>query len=96
MLKGEVFNFLNFQRKTLAAPRPGEDIEIVFTGPRPGEKLFEEIFRRAWRLGLKAVSVYRDGCKMVQPVSQSALRAAFGELGHGRGALNGIGRRHGP
>ena len=27
----------------LAGLRPGEDIEIVYTGPRPGEKLFEEI-----------------------------------------------------
>jgi ribonucleoside-diphosphate reductase alpha chain len=28
----------------------------------------EEIFRLAWRLGLKAISVYRDGCKAVQPL----------------------------
>jgi ribonucleoside-diphosphate reductase alpha chain len=28
----------------------------------------EEIFRLAWRLGLKAVAVYRDGCKSSQPL----------------------------
>ncbi len=29
----------------------------------------EKIFHMAWRLGLKAVAVYRDGCKSVQPLS---------------------------
>lgn len=31
-------------------------------------KDIEEIFRDAWRMGLKSISVYRDGCKAVQPL----------------------------
>lgn len=31
-----------------------------------------EIFRQAWRLGLKSISVYRDGCKAVQPLGVEA------------------------
>ncbi len=32
----------------------------------------EEIFLQAWRLGIKAVAVYRDGCKASQPLSGEA------------------------
>jgi len=38
----------------------------------------EEIFLLAWKLGLKAIAVYRDGCKAVQPVGlaePTAVRA---------------------
>lgn len=31
----------------------------------------EEIFLEAWRRGLKAIAIYRDGCKKSQPVSVS-------------------------
>ncbi|MCW8835322.1 MAG: polysaccharide biosynthesis protein [Rhodospirillales bacterium] len=31
----------------LAGLEPGKDIEVAFTGPRPGEKLFEEVFHGA-------------------------------------------------
>ncbi len=31
----------------------------------------EEIFRLAWRLGLKSVAIYRDGCKAMQPLGLS-------------------------
>ncbi len=36
----------------------------------------EDIFRLAWRSGLKAISVYRDGCKAVQPVGVSSREEA--------------------
>jgi len=31
----------------------------------------EEIYRSAWRLGLKAIALYRDGCKRSQPLTTS-------------------------
>jgi ribonucleoside-diphosphate reductase alpha chain len=35
----------------------------------------EDAYLEAWRLGLKAIAVYRDGCKRTQPLSASRAQA---------------------
>ena len=47
----------------LAGLRPGEDIEIVFTGLRPGEKLFEELFH----FSENAVKTAHEGIFLASP-----------------------------
>lgn len=36
----------------------------------------EKIYRMAWKLGLKSITVYRDGCKASQPLALSEPRKA--------------------
>jgi FlaA1/EpsC-like NDP-sugar epimerase len=43
--------YLAEQLIRLSGKRPGDDIEIRYTGLRPGEKLFEELFHGAEKLG---------------------------------------------
>jgi ribonucleoside-diphosphate reductase alpha chain len=64
--------------KMMAAVQPFVSGAISKTVNLPHDTAIEEIeeiFRRAWRLGLKSISVYRDGCKAVQPVGLSLKEA---------------------
>jgi ribonucleoside-diphosphate reductase alpha chain len=36
----------------------------------------EDAYIQAWKMGLKAIAVYRDGCKRTQPLSTSATSSA--------------------
>lgn len=63
---------------TLSGLRPGEDIEIAFTGPRPGEKLFEE-------LRIEGEDMQQTGHPKIRiwkniPMDRPKLRAAIAGL----------------
>ena len=53
----------------------------------------EDAYMEAWKLGLKAVAVYRDGCKRTQPLSTSKTDPGLGKwrVG-GRRPCRGAGR----
>jgi ribonucleoside-diphosphate reductase alpha chain len=58
----------------MAAVQPFLSGAISKTVNMPNEVTPEEIknaYIEAWKLGLKAIAVYRDGCKMTQPLSTS-------------------------
>lgn len=62
----------------LAGRRPYEDIDIVFTGLRPGEKLYEELFHDAENLRDTAHQSIR--LAQARPLDRLALLKAIGEV----------------
>jgi O-antigen biosynthesis protein WbqV len=62
---GEPVKILDFAKRMIEAYglKPGEDIQIKFTGLRPGEKLFEEIFLETD----KRVKTGADGVLLASP-----------------------------
>jgi ribonucleoside-diphosphate reductase alpha chain len=65
--------------KMMAAVQPFLSGAISKTVNLPNESSVEEvrkIYEEGWKLGLKAVALYRDGCKASQPLSSSSKKAA--------------------
>jgi ribonucleoside-diphosphate reductase alpha chain len=60
--------------RMMAAVQPFISGAISKTVNMPSEATIEDImhvYEQAWRLGLKAIAIYRDGCKRTQPLTTS-------------------------
>ncbi len=65
--------------KMMAAAQPFISGAISKTVNLPESATVEEIseaYLQAWKLGLKAVAIYRDGCKKSQPLSAAGTKTA--------------------
>jgi len=68
--------------KMMAAAQPFLSGAISKTVNLPNDATVEEIasvYEEGWRLGLKAVALYRDGCKASQPLSSGGSDASEGK-----------------
>ncbi len=64
--------------KMMAAVQPFLSGAISKTVNLPNDSTVEEvrkIYEEGWKLGLKAVALYRDGCKASQPLTSSAKKS---------------------
>ncbi|MCZ2156132.1 MAG: vitamin B12-dependent ribonucleotide reductase, partial [Bryobacterales bacterium] len=67
--------------RMMAAAQPFLSGAISKTINMPEHSTVEEIadaYLQSWKLGIKAVAIYRDNSKMVQPLSSSAAKTANG------------------
>jgi ribonucleoside-diphosphate reductase alpha chain len=79
--------------KMMAATQPFISGAISKTVNLPESATVEDIMEayiQAWKLGLKAVAVYRDGCKRSQPLSAAGTKTAESSPGHGATAISPI------
>ncbi|HEX7807956.1 MAG TPA: vitamin B12-dependent ribonucleotide reductase, partial [Thermoanaerobaculia bacterium] len=76
--------------KMMGAVQPFISGAISKTINMPNSATVEEIeqaYYEAWKLGLKAVAVYRDGCKRSQPLSTGKEKQVLEQLGVGPTAV---------
>ncbi|MFZ0481403.1 MAG: vitamin B12-dependent ribonucleotide reductase [Terriglobales bacterium] len=70
--------------KMMAAAQPFISGAISKTVNLPENATVEDIsdaYIQAWKLGLKAVAIYRDGCKKAQPLSAAGTKTAQSSAG---------------
>ncbi len=70
--------------RMMSATQPFISGAISKTINMPENATVEEIadaYIQAWKLGLKAVAIYRDGCKKAQPLSAAGTATALSEKG---------------
>ncbi len=70
--------------KMMAAAQPFISGAISKTVNLPENATVDEIsdaYVQAWKLGLKAVAIYRDGCKKAQPLSAAGTKTAQSSAG---------------
>src|SRR5215469_5450970 len=70
--------------RMMAATQPFISGAISKTVNLPENATVEDImeaYLQAWKLGLKAVAIYRDGCKKSQPLSAAGTKTAEGGVG---------------
>ncbi|MCL6614295.1 MAG: polysaccharide biosynthesis protein, partial [Firmicutes bacterium] len=77
---GEPIRIIDLARELirLSGLEPGKDIEIVITGPRPGEKLFEEVLTA--EEGMNATKNQRLFVAKPDPIPARDLEMALAEL----------------
>ncbi len=86
--------------RMMAAAQPFLSGAISKTVNLPSDCTVEDVenaYMESWKYGLKAVAVYRDGCKRTQPLSTSKVDPGIGKsaaaIGGRRGGADGGGRR---
>ena len=70
--------------RMMAAAQPFISGAISKTVNMPEEATVEEVeqlFVESWKLGLKAVAIYRDNCKVAQPLSADKKKGAAADAG---------------
>ncbi len=82
--------------RMMAAAQPFISGAISKTVNMPEEATVEEVeqlFVESWKLGLKAVAIYRDNCKVAQPLSADKKKGAAGAQAEPSGLATPVRKR---
>src|SRR5205085_8248432 len=91
--KGTGFIHYMGHLRMMAATQPFISGAISKTVNLPEQASVEDIMEayiQSWKLGLKAVAIYRDGCKKSQPLSAAGTSTALSKKGDAAAALTAV------